>query len=226
MLRRSSTSRGLRAATVAGAACLIAALAPASAQAQGLGSLNTPEVTGSLEQVAGNEALPEQVRSGAERALGFLRGDGEPDEDGVQVPDNAPHTVEFLFPTVMNACIDGQQNAVGLATAVPGPAPLPVPGVPEHQVAFIFTALGTGPVAEHQAEPLVVDWFNPANGRRGSTELVNMGINPDGPTTVAGIADTGAGQVLAVLRGGVTTAFEDGTANCRVSPTVGIIPVG
>lgn len=223
MLRRPTTRRGLRAAAVTGAACLLATFAPAAAHAQGLGSLNTPEVTGSLEQAAGNEALPEQVRSGAERALGFLRGDGE-DAD-LEVPEDAPNIVEFLFPTVMNACIDGQQNAVGLATAVPGPAPLPVPGVPDHQVAFIFTALGTGPVAEHQVEPLVVDWFNPTNGRRGSTELVNMNINPDGPTTVAGIADTGPGQVMAVLRGGVTTAFEGGTANCRVTPTVGFIPV-
>lgn len=223
MPQRTPHRFGFRAGVI-GAACLFAvAAAPAAASAQGLGSLNQPAVTGSLEQAAGNEALPEQVRSGAERALSFIRGDGEPGD--IEVPEGAPNTVEFFFPTVMNGCIDGTSDAVGLATAVPGPADLPLPGVPEHQVAFIFTALGTGPVAEQQVEPLVVDWFNVNNGRRGTTTLTNTGMNPEGPATVSGVADTGAGQVMAVLRGGVTTAFDGGTANCVTTPTVGFIPV-
>lgn len=223
MHHRNTFRLGIR-ASVIGLACLFAgAAAPAVASAQGLGSLNQPAVTGSLEQAAGNEALPDTLRSGAQSALEFIRGDGEPGD--VEIPDNAPRIVEFYLPTVMNGCIDGTANAVGLATAVPGPAELPLPGVPEHQVAFIFTALGTGPVAAEQEQPLVVDWFNINTGRRGSTTLTDTGINPDGPTTVSGVADTGSGQVMAVLRGGVTTAFDGGTANCVTSPTVGLIPV-
>lgn len=224
MNRRPLSGLARRSVVALGGLALVASLAPATASAQILDELGRPneQILGSVESSAQNPAVPEDVRSSAERLVAFFRGEGEP---GVGIPENGPAIAQFLYPTVMENCIDGNSSAVGTATAIPGPADLPLPGVPPQQTAFVFTALGTGPVAEQQMEPLVVDWFNPANGRRGSTELVFNGMNPEGPATVSGVADTGAGQVLAVLRGGVTTSFDGGTANCRVAPTVGIIPV-
>lgn len=222
--RRPLSGLARRSVVALGGLALVATLTPATASAQVLDELGRPneQILGSVEGSIENPAVPENIRSSAEQLIAFFRGEGEP---GVGIPENGPAIAQFLYPTVMENCIDGNSSAVGTITAVPGPADLPLPGVPEHQTAFVFTALGTGPVAENQIEPLVVDWFNPANGRRGSTELGFNGMNPEGPATVGGVADTGGGQVLAVLRGGLTTAFDGGEANCRVAPTVGIIPV-
>lgn len=225
MTRRPLPSIARRAAIAAGAVALAAVAVPSAANAQVLDDLGRPneQILGSVENAVQNPAVPQSTRETAERLIAYFRGTGEP---GVGIPENGPAISQFLYPTVMDNCIDGTSGAVGTITAVPGPASLPLPGVPEHQTAFIFTALGTGGVAEHQAEPLVVDWINPANGRTGSTTLGFNGINPEGPATVSGVADTGGGQVLAVLRGGLTTNIEGGTANCRVGfPTVGIIGV-
>ncbi len=227
LVNRRTTSRFARRSLVAlGAAALAATALPASANAQVLDELGRPneQVLGSVEGAIQNPAVPEDARATAQRLIDFFRGTGEP---GVGIPENGPAISQFLYPTIMNNCIDGTSGAVGTITAVPGPANLPLPGVPEHQTGFVFTALGTGGAADEQAEPLVVDWVNPNNGRTGSTVLGYNGVNPDGPATMTGVADTGAGQVLAVLRGGLTTKIEGGVANCRVAyPTVGIIPVG
>ena len=77
-------------------------------------------------------------------------------------------------------------------------------------------------VADHQVQPMTVDWYNVNNGRRGSTVLTYNGINEGGPATLNGTAQTGAGQVLMLLQGGVTTKLTNGgTSNCVAFPTVG-----
>ena len=195
--------------------------APASAGAQSLDELGRPTepVLQAIENLSEQQWIPESTRGTIARVVGFFRGTGEP---GTPLPENGPTIAQFAYPTIMQQCIGGEQTAVGAATAVPGPADLPLPGVPAGQVGFIFTALGTEGVADHQVQPMTVDWFNINNGRRGTTVLTYNGINEGGPATVNGVADTGPGQVLMLLQGGVTTNLEDGgTANCVAFPTVG-----
>ncbi len=205
----------------AAAAVVLSLASPVTAGAQSLDPLGRPTepVLGSIEGVAEQEWIPESARATIARAVGFFRGTGEP---GTPIPTDGPLIAQFAYPTLMERCIGGEETAVGAAVAVPGPADLPLPGVPAGQLGIIFTALGTEGTAENQAQPMTVDWFNINNGRRGTTTLTYTGINAGGPATVNGLADTGPGQVLMLLQGGVTTVLEDGgTSNCVALPTVG-----
>ncbi|WP_363316429.1 hypothetical protein [Corynebacterium sp.] len=182
----------------------------------------SPELLRQIEDFANNPDVPENVSGILKRVVGFFRGDGEP---GVGIPENGPGFTQFGWPTLAQNCIGGTSNAVGMAMGVPGPAELPLPGVPRGHVSFVFTALGTGPVAEHQKTGMRVHWVNINNGRIGQTELGYGGINPEGPATVNGLADTGPGHVLALLEGGVTTDEEGAQGNCTFLPTAGIFNV-
>ena len=82
------------------------------------------------------------------------------------------------------------------------------------QAAFVFTALGTPPAATDQGL-LYAYWINLDTLRTGVTPLVNNGINPLGPATLSGTADTGSGRVLAVVGGSVRTS----TNVCAFAPT-------
>ena len=224
--RRPLSGLARRSVVALGGLALVATLTPATAGAQVLDELGRPneQILGSVEGTVQNPAVPENIRSSAEQLIAFFRGEGEP---GVGIPENGPAIAQFLYPTVMENCIDGNSSAVGTITAVPGPADLPVPGVPAGQLGFVFTALGTEGVADHQVQPMTVDWVNIHNGRHGSTVLTYNGINEGGPATLNGVADTGPGHVLMVLQGGVTTVLENGgTANCVPFPTVGSAFVG
>lgn len=182
----------------------------------------TPELLQQIEDFANNPQVPDNVGDILKRVVGFFRGDGEP---GVGIPENGPGFTQFGWPTLAQNCIGGTSNAVGMAMGVPGPAELPLPGVPGGHVSFVFTALGTGPVAERQNTGMRVHWVNINNGRIGQTDLSYGGINPDGPATINGLADTGPGNVLALLEGGVTTDEEGGQGNCTFLPTAGIFNV-
>ncbi|OAH64013.1 hypothetical protein AYJ66_08925 [Dietzia cinnamea] len=216
-LRTSFRTLGLGAA----AAVVLGLAAPATAGAQSLDELGRPTepVLQAIENLAAQQWIPEETRGTIARIVGFFRGTGEP---GTPLPENGPVIAQFAYPTIMQQCIGGEQTAVGAATAVPGPADLPLPGIAPGHLGFIFTALGTEGVAAQQAQPMTVDWFNITNGRRGTTVLGYNGINEGGPATVNGVADTGPGQVLMLLQGGVTTNLENGgTSNCVAFPTVG-----
>ncbi|WP_241734097.1 Rv1157c family protein, partial [Dietzia natronolimnaea] len=165
---------------------------PASASAQSLDELGRPTepVLQAIENLSEQQWIPEETRGTIARLVGFFRGSGEP---GTPLPENGPVIAQFAYPTIMQNCIDGEQTAVGAATAVPGPAGLPLPGIPGGHLGFIFTALGTEGVAPQQVQPMTVDWFNINNGRRGTTVLSYNGINAGGPATLNGVADTGPG---------------------------------
>ncbi|MGP5929295.1 Rv1157c family protein [Corynebacterium glyciniphilum] len=182
----------------------------------------TPELLQQIEDFANSPDVPANVGDILKRVVSFFRGDGEP---GVGLPENAPGFTQFGWPTLASNCIGGTSNAVGLAMGVPGPAELPLPGVPGGHVSFVFTALGTGTVAEKQNTGMRVHWVNINNGRIGQTELAYGGINPEGPATINGLADTGPGNVLALLEGGVTTNEEGAQGNCTFLPTAGIFNV-
>lgn len=219
---RDSLRTSFRTLAVGASAAVALSLAvPATAGAQSLDDLGRPTepVLQAIENLSEQQWIPESTRGTIARAVGFFRGTGEP---GTPIPENGPRIAQFAYPTIMQSCIGGDQTAVGAATAVPGKADLPLPGIPAGELGFIFTALGTEGVAAQQAQPMTVDWVNVNNGRRGTTVLTYNGINEGGPATVNGTAATGAGQVLMLLQGGVTTDLVDGgTANCVALPTVG-----
>ena len=217
------TSRAVASITTAIALAVPTLFAPATA-ASPLDNLGRPneQILSQMENLANNPATPAQLQPVLKRLVGFFRGDGEP---GVDIPQNGPGFTQFGWPTIAGSCIDGKNNAVGTAAAVPGPAALPLPGVGRGEVNFVFTALGTGTVAKRQTTQMNVQWVNINNGRMGTTRLGYNGINPEGPATVNGAAKTGSGTVLAVVNGGVTTNNDGGPSNCNFLPTAAIIPV-
>ena len=130
----------------------------------------------------------------------------------------APPTQEFMYPSIGNGCLADGGNSIATAVSVAGPASIPKPGPKSGQTAYVFTAIGTpGPAAE-QKLPLNVTWVNLTTGKSGSATLKpNPEINPNGPTTLMAIADTGSGSVMSTIFGQVTTAEKQ----CTFLPTIG-----
>ncbi|AWT25791.1 hypothetical protein Csp1_09850 [Corynebacterium provencense] len=227
-LRRSRPHRRSAAALLAAVTALAVPTATIAAPTAGAQALvdnlgrPSPEVLDLVENFAAQPGMPAEVGDTLRRLVSFFRGDGEP---GVEVPENGPAFTQFGWPTVATECIGGTENAVGTAIAVPGPAPIPLPGVPAGQAAFVFTALGTGPAVASDTTSMQVHWLNVNSGRMGQTPLLPGTMNTGGPGTVNGLADTGPGTVIAVLSGGITTAEENGHADCRFAPTVGLTSV-
>ncbi len=176
----------------------------------------TPRTQQEIRAFANQPWMPPALRDALLSGLAFTAGTNG--DGGPELPDNAPRFTQFYWPTVSGSCIGGELDAVGSAIAVPGPAEIPAPGAAEGQTAFLFTALGTAPAAPEQGG-MTVNWANINTLRTGATPLGNYGINPDGPATLSGTADTGHGTVVAVVSGTVHT--EDGP--CTFIPTVAII---
>ncbi|MEE2061106.1 Rv1157c family protein [Rhodococcus artemisiae] len=183
------------------------------------------DILAQAKELLANSELPDSVKGTLERVITFLDGSGG---GGPDLP--APGEVvisQFLYPTLGQDCIGDGADSVGTALAVAGPALLPPPGPGAGQAGFVFTALGTAPAAAEQAEPLTLTWINISNGRTGMQPLTNeANVNPDGPTTLTAIADTGPGQVVAVISGGITTQEEGADArSCTFLPTLGLVAV-
>ncbi|KUI33709.1 hypothetical protein AU197_20595 [Mycobacterium sp. IS-1590] len=132
-------------------------------------------------------------------------------------PD-APPTQDFMYPSISNGCLGDGGNVLATAISVAGPAKIPTPGPGPGQTAYVFTAVGTpGPAAE-QKLPLNVTWVNLTTGKSGSATLKpRPDINPEGPTTLTAIADTGSGSILSTIFGQVTTTERQ----CQFMPTIG-----
>lgn len=177
----------------------------------------TQEVLDQARGFAEQPWMPEDFRSAILAAVLFFEGGGG---GGPELPENAPPLTQFAWPTVAGDCIGGTSDAVGSAIAVPGPAEIPAPGAGPGQTAFLFTALGTAPAAADQGG-MHVHWININTLKTGTTTLHNNGINPDGPATISGTADTGHGTVIAMAAGDVRT--EDAT--CSFIPTGAIVEV-
>ena len=136
----------------------------------------------------------------------------------MQVGPDAPTTQEFLYPSISNGCTKDGGNVLATAISVAGPAKIPAPGPAAGQTAYVFTAIGTpGPAAE-QKLPLNVTWVNLTTGKSGSaTHKPRSDINPEGPTTLSVIADTGSGSIMSTIFGQVTTTEKQ----CQFMPTIG-----
>lgn len=175
-------------------------------------------------QLLDNPAIPETVKATLTTVITFLDGSGG---GGPELPpSDGPAIAQFLYPTIGKGCISDTADSIGTALAVPGPATLPPPGPAAGHAGFVFTALGTAPLAAQQESPFTVTWLNLDNRRTGTQELTGASaINPGGPATISGIADTGPGRVLAVASGSITTqSVEDPAAparSCGFLPTIG-----
>lgn len=135
-----------------------------------------------------------------------------------QFGSDAPTTQDFLYPSISNGCLKDGGNVLATAISVAGPAKIPAPGPAAGQTAYVFTAIGTpGPAAE-QKLPLNVTWVNLTTGKSGSATLKpRSDINPEGPTTLSVIADTGSGSIMSTIFGQVTTTEKQ----CQFMPTIG-----
>ncbi|MCF4006882.1 hypothetical protein L1O03_06780 [Corynebacterium uropygiale] len=176
----------------------------------------SPEVLQQITRAANTPGLPEDIRDMMLAAVSFFSGEMG---GGPELPENGPRIHQFGWPSVAGHCIGGAMDSVGSALAVVGPSEIPSPGAGEGQTSFLFTALGTKPAEKDQQDSLRVHWVNLSTLHYGRTALGNHGINPDGPATVSGTADTGRGLILAGLEGSVRTG--DGT--CSFSPTAALI---
>ena len=135
-----------------------------------------------------------------------------------QFGPDAPPTQDFMYPSISNGCLKDGGNVLATALSVAGPAKIPAPGPGPGQTAYVFTAVGTpGPAAE-QKLPLNVTWVNLTTGKSGSATLKpRSDINPEGPTTLSAIVDTGSGSVMSTIFGQVTTTEKQ----CQFMPTIG-----
>ena len=132
-------------------------------------------------------------------------------------PD-APPTQDFLYPSISNGCLQDGGNVLATAISVAGPAKIPAPGPAAGQTAYVFTAVGTPAPAAEQRLPLNVTWVNLTTGKSGSATLKpRPDINPNGPTTLTAIVDTGSGSIIATIFGQVTTT----EMQCQFMPTIG-----
>jgi len=137
---------------------------------------------------------------------------------GPEFGPDAPTTQDFLYPSISNGCQKDGGNVLATAISVAGPAKIPTPGPGPGQTAYVFTAIGTpGPAAE-QKLPLNVTWVNLTTGKSGGATLVpRSDINPEGPTTLVAIADTGSGSIISTIFGQVSTTEKQ----CQFMPTIG-----
>jgi hypothetical protein len=137
---------------------------------------------------------------------------------GPQFGPDAPPTQDFMYPSISNGCLKDGGNVLATAISVAGPATIPTPGPGPGQTAYVFTAVGTpGPAAE-QKLPLNVTWVNLTTGKSGSATLKpRPDINPEGPTTLTAIVDTGSGSIMSTIFGQVTTTENQ----CQFMSTIG-----
>ncbi len=118
-------------------------------------------------------------------------------------PD-APPTQDFMYPSISNGCLQDGGTVLATAISVAGPAKIPAPGPAAGQTAYVFTAVGTPAPAAEQRLPLNVTWVNLTTGKSGSATLKpRPDINPDGPTTLTAIVDTGSGSIISTIFGQV-----------------------
>jgi hypothetical protein len=131
---------------------------------------------------------------------------------------DAPPTQDFLYPSISNGCLADGGNVLATAISVAGPAKIPAPGPAAGQTAYVFTAIGTPAPAAEQRLPLNVTWVNLTTGKSGSATLKpRPDINPNGPTTLSAIVDTGSGSIISTIFGQVTTVEKQ----CQFMPTIG-----
>ncbi len=176
------------------------------------------------KQLLADSDLPDEIKGTLERAITFLDGSGG---GGPDIPEPGAMPIQqFLYPTIGKGCIGGDQDSIGMALMVSGPAEAPAPGPQAGQAGYVFTALGTTPAQPNPAEQLMVSWINLDNGAQGTQALTNeAGINSaEGPTTLSAITNPGAGRIVSTMYGSIVSQGTDGgpPVSCTILPTVGL----
>ncbi|MFF0491596.1 hypothetical protein ACFYTQ_21435 [Nocardia sp. NPDC004068] len=205
---------------------LAPAIVGAAAQAGNIASPGQQTILDQAQNLLNSPGIPPQIKTTLQAIIAFLSGSNG---GGPDIPQDGPAIAQFLYPSIGRGCIGPGADSVGTALAVPGPAELPPPGPAAGQAGFVFTALGTKGLVPQQNPPLVVQWYNLDSGRGGTLPLTDAAhINPDGPATLSAIADTGAGRVVAVVSGSLTTqpAADQAPITCSFLPTLGFFTVG
>jgi hypothetical protein len=137
---------------------------------------------------------------------------------GPEFGPDAPVTQDFLYPSISNGCLKDGGNVLATAISVAGPAKIPAPGPGVGQTAYVFTAIGTPGPAAQQKLPLNVTWVNLTTGKSGGATLTPQAdINPEGPTTLTALVDTGSGSIMSTIFGQVSTTEKQ----CQFLPTIG-----
>lgn len=140
-----------------------------------------------------------------------------PAPGGVLSPDAATKQ-DFMYPSISNGCLSDGGNVLATAISVAGPAAIPTPGPGPGQTAYVFTAVGTPAPGAEQKLPLNVTWVNLSTGKSGTATLKpRPDMNPQGPTTLTVVADTGSGSIMSTIFGQVTTTEKQ----CQFMPTIG-----
>ena len=172
-----------------------------------------------VAQVPAPDALPPAPAPGTEVPVLVPAPDATP----VAAPTpgfgpDAPITQDFMYPSIGNGCLPDGGSSIATAISVAGPATIPAPGPTAGQTAYVFTAVGTSAPAATQKLPLNVTWVNLTTGKSGTVKLEpRADINPQGPTTLTAVADTGSGSVMSTIFGQVTTVDKQ----CQFMPTIG-----
>ncbi|MDT5285643.1 MAG: hypothetical protein QOF88_532 [Mycobacterium sp.] len=198
--------------------------APAAAPApEAAPAAPAPEAVPAPEAAPAPEAVPapEAAPAPAPEAVPTPAPDGAAASGPASAPSfgpDAPVTQDFMYPSISNGCTKDGGNVLATAISVAGPAKIPDPGPGPGQTAYVFTAIGTpGPAAE-QKLPLNVTWVNLTTGKSGGATLKPQAdINPDGPTTLTAIVDTGSGSIMSTIFGQVSTTEKQ----CQFMPTIG-----
>jgi hypothetical protein len=167
------------------------------------------------------DPLPEAVPAPAPAAVPAPAPAPDPAAAPAAAPafgSDAPPTQDFMYPSISNGCLADGGNVLATAISVAGPATIPAPGPAAGQTAYVFTAVGTPAPATEQKLPLNVTWVNLSTGKSGSATLKpRPDINPNGPTTLSAIVDTGSGSIISTIFGQVTTTEKQ----CQFMPTIG-----
>lgn len=170
------------------------------------------------EPLAAAEPAPEAVPEPAPAPEAPPAPAEGPDAVPVGFSPDTPPTQDFMYPSIGNGCLADGGNSLATALSVAGPAKIPAPGPGPGQTAYVFTAVGTGAPAEVQKLPLNVTWVNLSTGKSGTATLKpHPDINPNGPTTMTAIVDTGSGSIMSTIFGQVTTVEKQ----CQFMPTIG-----
>ena len=177
-----------------------------------------PEVATAPEAVPAPEVVPAPEPAPAPAPAPAPDAPAPAAAPGPAFGPDAPPTQDFMYPSISNGCLKDGGNVIATAISVAGPAQIPAPGPVAGQTAYVFTAVGTPAPAAEQKLPLNVTWVNLTTGKSGSATLTpRPDINPEGPTTLSVIADTGSGSIISTIFGQVTTTEKQ----CQFMPTIG-----
>ena len=120
----------------------------------------------------------------------------------------------------IKSLISASSQEVGRGVGLVNEASSALNGITDQVAQMDQLASDIAAAAQEQGQ-LQVYWVNLTSLRTGVTPLGNYGINPAGPATLSATADTGSGQVLAVVHGSVRTVDNV----CPFAPTAASINV-